>query len=403
MSTCPFARTAPAAHVIRTADEARTVARQLARDFAADAAERDRDRRLPFDEVRRFVASGLWGIGIDRAWGGAGVPYTTLIEVVATISEADPSIGQLPQSNYLLLDSLHHIGSEDQKRFFFGEVLAGKAIGNAFAEAGGKDVLDIRSRIRRTPQGLRLDARKAYCTAALFADWIPTSGVDDDGNVVYAYVERGAPGLTVLDDWNGFGQRTTASGTLVAEDVAVDPAHVIERHKAFSKPSLGGPLAQLLHAAVDLGIARGAFAEAVRLARSATRPWIDSGLQRPQDDPHTIATLGDLQIRVHTADAMVERAARVLDEVRHGPGESEVARASVAVAEAKVVVNDVALFAASKLFEFGGSSSARTTLNLDRHWRNARTHTLHDPVRWKYHLIGNHTLNEKNPPLHIWA
>ncbi|NEU97919.1 SfnB family sulfur acquisition oxidoreductase [Bradyrhizobium uaiense] len=391
------------AHVIRTADEALTIARELAPLLAAGASERDSQRRLPHDELRQFVQSGLWGIGIRSEYGGAGVSIETIIEVVAIISAADPSIGQLPQSNYLLLESLHHIGTEPQKRFFLSEVLTGKVIGNAFAESGGKNVLDIRSRISRTPSGLRLNARKVYGTNALFADWIPISGVDDDGNVVYVYVPHNAAGLSVLDDWNGFGQRTSASGTVIADNVEVNPAHVIARYKSIGRPSLTGPFAQLLHVAIDLGIARASFAEAVRLARSASRPWIDSGLQRAQDDPHTIATLGDLQIRVHAADAMVARAARTLDAVRDRHDEADVARASVAVAEAKVPANDVALFASSKLFEFGGASSARTNLNLDRHWRNARTHTLHDPVRWKYHLIGNYVLNDKNPPLHIWA
>ena len=92
-------------------------------------------------------------------------------------------------------------------------------------------------------------------------------------------------------------------------------------------------------------------------------------------------------------------SARIGDRVEGGG----LARASVAVAEAKVLANDIALFASSRLFEFGGASSARTSLNLDRHWRNARTHTLHDPVRWKYHLIGNYVLNDRNPPLHNWA
>jgi len=389
--------------VIRTSEEALAVARELAPALAAGASERDRERRLPHEEVRQFVRSGLWGIGIRPEFGGAGASLETIIEVVATISEADPSIGQLPQNNYLLLENLNRIGTEQQKRFFFAEVLRGKIIGNAFAEAGGRDVQDIRSRISRTAKGLRLNAHKVYCTNALFADWIPISGVDDDGNIVYAYVERDAVGLSVVDDWNGFGQRTSASGTVIAEDVAVNPAHVVERHKSFSSPSLSGPFAQLLHAAIDLGIARASFAEAVRLARAASRPWIDSGVERPQDDPHTIAALGDLQIRVHAASAMVERAARITDSVREHHDEADVAHASVAVAEAKVLANDTALFASSKLFEFGGANSARTSLNLDRHWRNARTHTLHDPVRWKYHLIGNYVLNERNPPLHNWA
>jgi alkylation response protein AidB-like acyl-CoA dehydrogenase len=58
------------------------------------------------------------------------------------------------------------------------------------------------------------------------------------------------------------------------------------------------------------------------------------------------------------------------------------------------------LLTASKLIELGGSSATLARHNLDRHWRNARTHTVHDPVRWKYHAVGNYWLNGANPPRH---
>jgi alkylation response protein AidB-like acyl-CoA dehydrogenase len=47
-----------------------------------------------------------------------------------------------------------------------------------------------------------------------------------------------------------------------------------------------------------------------------------------------------------------------------------------------------------------GTRSTLEEYNLNRHWRNARTHTLHDPVRWKYHAIGNFWLNGVHPPRH---
>ncbi|MGL3104156.1 hypothetical protein [Bradyrhizobium sp. BR 1432] len=150
-------------------------------------------------------------------------------------------------------------------------------------------------------------------------------------------------------------------------------------------------------------MARASFAEAVSLARSASRPWIDSGIERAQDDPHTIAALGDLQIRVHSANGMVERAARILDGVRVNPSEARrCARLgggcrSQGAGQRRGVV---CLLEAIRVWR---SEQRRTSFNFDRHWRNARTHTLHDPVRWKYHLIGNYLLNGKNPPLHNWA
>ena len=58
----------------------------------------------------------------------------------------------------------------------------------------------------------------------------------------------------------------------------------------------------------------------------------------------------------------------------------------------------MSLLVSEKLFELAGSRATLAEFNLDRHWRNARVHTLHDPVRWKYHAIGNYYLNDANPP-----
>ncbi|KAF1046292.1 SfnB family sulfur acquisition oxidoreductase [Xylophilus sp.] len=392
-----------AAHRIKDDAEAIAVATSLAARFAEGAGRRDRERALPFEGVEAFSASGLWAVTVPRSHGGAEVSNATLARIVALIAAADPSLAQIPQSHFVLLDGLRLIGSQEQKVFFFGEVLAGKRIGNAFSETGGKDVLDIRARLEHTADGWFLTGRKAYATGALYAHWVPVSARDDEGNVVYAYLRRDAPGLTVVDDWNGLGQRTTASGTVIADRVAVEPGHILRRHLAFATPSLAGPFSQLLHASIDLGIGRGAFDAAVRIVREVARPWIDSGRDRAADDPHSIAIVGDLQIRLHAAEALVQRAARFLDEHRHAPTAQHVAEASVRVAEARVLADDIALQASNRLLELGGTRTALASAGYDRHWRDARTHTLHDPVRWKRHHIGNHTLNGTPLPLHVWV
>jgi alkylation response protein AidB-like acyl-CoA dehydrogenase len=161
-----------------------------------------------------------------------------------------------------------------------------------------------------------------------------------------------------------------------------------------------GAVAQLIHAAVDVGITRAALADTIRFVRQYTRPWIDSGQAHGYKDPYTIAQIGDLQVRVHAADALLERAGRYVDKAAAAPDEHRVAEASVAVAEAKALGTEVSILATNKLFELAGTRSTLAEYNLDRHWRNARTHTLHDPVRWKYHAIGNFWLNGIYPPRH---
>ncbi|MBJ9878582.1 SfnB family sulfur acquisition oxidoreductase, partial [Burkholderia cenocepacia] len=165
-----------------------------------------------------------------------------------------------------------------------------------------------------------------------------------------------------------------------------------------------GPLSQILQAAIDAGIANAAIDDTLAFVRTRTRPWVDSGVERAVDDPLTIREIGRLHIQLHAADALLERAARTLDEItaKGDVTEDDVARASVAVGEAKVLTTEVALLAGEKLFELAGTQSTLAEHNLDRHWRNARTHTLHDPVRWKYHLVGNYYLNGARPARHAW-
>ena len=402
MSALPSHATAdaPTAALIRDDAHALEVARQLAARFAPGAAERDRQRALPFAEIDLYAQSGLWGLTVPRAFGGPAVSHVTLSEVTAIISEADPAIGQIPQNHHCLVDAIRLVGSAEQQRFFFAEALAGRRFGNAVSETGTANAKVVKTRLARTPDGLRLDGRKAYSTGALFAHWVPVAALDDDDRQVLVYVERHAPGLTVEDDWNGFGQRTTASGTVIADNVAVTPLQVVARHRLFEPPTIHGAFAQLLHSAIDLGIARAALADLRHWVRERARPWADSGVAHATQDPLTLSRIGELVIRLHAAELLQERAARHLDTARDDTGAASVTEASIAVAEAKVATTQIALDASSSLIELGGTQSTLAEHNLDRHWRNARTHTVHDPLRWKFHAVGDFWLNGTAPRRH---
>jgi SfnB family sulfur acquisition oxidoreductase len=381
--------------------EALRVARELAADFATGAAERDASRRLPRAELDRLSASGLLAITVPAEHGGADVRMETLAEVTRLLAAADPNIAQIPQSHFVYVNVLRQQGSTEQQKFFFGEVLAGKRFGNAQSEAGTKHVQDYRTRLTATGDGTyRLSGTKHYSTGALFADWIPVLARADDETLHVAYVPRGTPGLTVIDDWSGMGQRTTASGTVELADVEVPAAHVVPHHLTFTGPQLHGAVAQLLHAAIDVGIARGALDEAVRFVRTSSRPWFEAGVETAAEDPLLIQRFGELGIRVRAAEALLAVAGREVDAARAGLTDDSAAAASVAVATAKAYADGAAVELANAVFEVSGTRSSLDALNLHRHWRNARTHTLHDPVRWKVQHIGRYVLNGTHPPRH---
>jgi SfnB family sulfur acquisition oxidoreductase len=390
------------AHLIRDDTEAVAVARALAPRIAEGAVERDRNRILPRAELDLFSGSGLWGITVPRAHGGAEVSIATLAEVIAIISEADPSVGQIPQNHLGVVEALRVTGNEEQKRRFYAGVLEGRRFGNAFSEAGSKNAGVFDTKLVADGDGFRVTGQKFYATGALFADTVPIAATGEDGNVYLVFADPRARGLTIIDSWSGFGQRTTASGAVTLENVWIDARDVIPAHLGYDQPSANGPVSQIIQAAVDLGIARAAIADTIRFVRTLSRPWIDSGKDHAWEDPYTISAVGDLVIRLHAAEAILELAGLAVDRAIAAASETTVAEASLTVAEAKVLTTEIAILAGNKLHELAGTRSTLAQHGLDRHWRNARTHTLHDPVRWKYALIGNHALNGVLPPRHAW-
>ncbi|MFF4019958.1 SfnB family sulfur acquisition oxidoreductase [Streptomyces sp. NPDC001843] len=389
------------AHVIADDTEALAAAAALAEEFRAGASVRDAERRLPRAELDRLSASGLLAVTVPADHGGADVSTATLAEIFRLLGTADGSLAQIPQSHFAYVNVIRRQGTEPQRKFFFTELLAGRRFGNAQSEAGTRHVQDIRTRLEPRPDGsYLLTGVKHYSTGALFADWIPVLARAEDDDLHVAYVPRDAPGVSVVDDWDGMGQRTTASGTVRLDAVPVPADRVLPHHLTFQGPQLHGAVAQLLHAAIDTGIAQGALEEAAAFVRTKSRPWFESGFETAAEDPLLIQRFGELALQVRAARALLREAARTVDTARADLTDDSAAEASIAVATVKVAAAQAAVEVAGALFEVSGTRSALDSLNLHRHWRDARTHTLHDPARWKIQHIGRYVLNGTRPPRH---
>ncbi|KPI13403.1 sulfate-starvation-induced SfnB [Actinobacteria bacterium OK074] len=392
------------ARVITDDAEALTVAAALAAEFRAGASARDTERRLPRAELDRLSAAGLLAVTVPAEHGGADVSAHTLAEIFRLLAAADGSLAQIPQSHFAYVNVIRRQGTPEQQKFFFAELLAGRRFGNAQSEAGTKHIQDIRTRLEPQPDGsYLLTGVKHYSTGALFADWIPVLARAEDDNLHVAYVPRDAEGLTVVDDWDGMGQRTTASGTVRLEGVRVPGDRVLPHHLTFQGPQLHGAVAQLLHAAIDAGIASGALEEAAEFVRTKSRPWfesVDAGYGTAAEDPLLIQRFGELAVQVRASGALLREAAHTVDAARAELTDDSAAEASIAVAAAKAHAAHTAVEVAGALFELAGTRSALNSLNLHRHWRDARTHTLHDPARWKIQHIGRYVLNGTRPPRH---
>jgi SfnB family sulfur acquisition oxidoreductase len=387
---------------IKSDEQALEAARQFAEQIRTGSAARDKERRLPFEEIEWFSQTGLWGITVPKEYGGAGVSTATFTEVVAIVSEADASIGQIPQNHYANVEEIRLVGTEEQKRFFFDRILRGERLGNAAVERSGKTVVDNQTRLVPDGDGYRLSGEKFYCTGAIFAHWVPVRVTNADGKRVLALVSRQSEGLTVIDDWSAFGQRTTASGTVVLKNVRVSQDQILPSYEAYQRPTTRGPFSQIIHVAIDVGIARAAIADTIDFVKNRSRPWIDANVERASQDPLTIQDLGKLHYQLHAAEALMERAAIKVDRAAAALDEETVTVAALAVAVAKIAATEISILATNKLFELAGTQSTLEKYGLDRHWRNARVHTLHDPVRWKYYALGNYYLNDVPPPRHAW-
>ncbi|MEH3053123.1 MAG: SfnB family sulfur acquisition oxidoreductase [Patulibacter minatonensis] len=392
---------APATH-----DDAVAIARTLAARLATGAAERDRAGGVPWEALAQIDRSGLLSLTLPTVVDGPGLGAPTLAEVVRLLAAADPAIAQTLQPHFLFPTALFELGVPHGRAKLAATILAGGRIGNAVAERGGQHAQDFRTRLVHDAAGHpRLRGRKYYCTGAISSASIAVTAIDERDQQILAFVPRDAPGVTTTDDWSAMGQRATVSGTTTFDDVLVDPDLVIPYGELFEAPQTLGARAQLVHAAIEVGIARGALDDAAEFLRAKARPFFEAvrggWAERATDDPHTVHRFGELDVRVHAAEALLARAAQHLDEVPVRPDDPEhAAEASIAVARAKAYGSEVAVLVASDLFALTGTSAADEQYDLHRHWRNARTHSVHDPVAWKYHHIGAYGISGTLPPNH---
>jgi SfnB family sulfur acquisition oxidoreductase len=397
----PRPRPATPPHLLKDDADAIAVATELAAKLAQGAALRDREGLLPLVEVDLYSQSGIWSILIPKRYGGPGLSHATLAKAISIVASGDPAVAQIAQNHLAITDLVDLDATDEEKTLVFGWSLAGLRFGNAFSEFGGKNVVDFQTRVRFEGDTALVNGEKFYTTGALLSHIVPIVSVGEDG-VYLVFADRETPGLTITNNWSSFGQRATASGSVKIDNIRVPRERAVKLRDTAVHPSVQGPVSQIIQAAIDAGIARAAIDDTIRFVKSQSRPWIDSGKETAAEDPYTIAAIGDLKIRLHAAEALLEIAGRAIDRGYHNPSLDNVSEATLRTAESKVLTTQIVIDATNKLFELAGTRATLAQHGLDRHWRNARVHTLHDPVRWKFFHVGNWYLNGEHPPRHPW-
>jgi SfnB family sulfur acquisition oxidoreductase len=388
-------RARPPAHLIQSDDEALEAARSLAADFARLASDRDINRILPDDELEALSQSGLLGVSVPSEYEGLDISNAILAEIIAILAQGDPSIAEISQSHFHVLEILRLADNEEEKQIAFARALAGDRMAGAFSAL---TAIGQETRLTADGAGYRLGGRQAHSTGILFADWIAVFARDPANEQVLSLLPRRSEGVQLIDDWDGFGQRTNGGGTTILHNVYVDAEAVIRLDIGLKQPTTIGAVGRITRAGVDLGIARAAFAATVDFVRSNAQPRMDGGIRHAADNPLTIARIGEIAVRIEAAAAMIERAGGKLDIAQINATEEHVIDAALSVVGASALAAEIAIEASTALFELAGTSSTRIGLNLDRHWRNARAHAAREPTSQKHHTVGNYHLNDIAPP-----
>ncbi|MDX1880438.1 acyl-CoA dehydrogenase family protein [Mycolicibacterium sp. 141076] len=376
----------------------------LLADIAAGAKDRDLDDVNPFDQVAALKRAGFGTLRLPTELGGAGLTVPQLFSAVIDVARADPVVAHIFRTHFWFVEERLRTLDQPGSRAWLDKVANGKVFGNAFSEKGSHAVGSLVFNTRLTPGhdgGFILTGEKFYSTGTLFSDYLTVTATTDHDSVATVIVPADRAGVTIIDDWDGFGQRRTGTGTTRFQDVTVLPDEVLTdtRYDAEPVPSVQYTLLQLYIHAVVAGILENIVDDGITLLRSRERSFSHASAASPTDDPLLQRQLGELASSAYIARAAVLDAAAAIGAAIDStgpdgvPDAALVATAQLQAAKVKVHLDDIAPRAATKLLELGGASAASRQRNLDRHWRNIRTITLHNPVGYKARVVGQNLLH----------
>lgn len=366
--------------------------------IAEGTVERENNRVLPFEQVKWLKDAGFTTLRVPAAHGGSPVSHEQLFRLLAELSAADSNVGHLLRSHFSFVETIALQPEEFQLRWF-PRVLAGEIFGNAATEKGGNALGTTNTKLREEGGQWLLNGEKYYTTGSIFADWVVVMASTDglEGRQ-YAIIRADAAGVRIIDDWDGFGQPLTGTGTAIFENVVVRFEDIIQRKISST---LEPAFFQLALLSVLAGIGRAALNDAADLVRNRTRTFNTGSGDLFRNDPLIQEKVGRIAASVYAAESIVFAAARDLDaavdqSLALDPTAAFV-RAELAVQLAHVAVPKLVLDATNELFDVTGASAVSRGKSLDRHWRNARTVATHNPVAFKARSVGDYFINGTIP------
>lgn len=373
-------------------------------DFVAEvkkgAVERELNRELPFAAFRLFKELGLGALRVPVSLGGPGGTVTDYIEMIAAIGAADSNVAHALRSHFNYVENTILSAPQEHDAGAIERILEGKLFGGAHTEQNTARPGQVTTTIVRDGDRFRLNGRKWYATGTAFSDFASFSALDEDGQVVRALLPVDRPGIRILDDWDGMGQRLTASGGVLLENVEVFSHEFAHRGLDGQIGRHCSTLRQLHLAASAAGAVRNVLSDGLAYVRGQARSAAHSMAETANQDPFVQQVVGEIAANSFAIDAAVAAAAAALDRtvaafVAGNPSEIEQALldSAMATAQAQLLLGQLGPRTAERLFELGGGSATSRGRNFDRHWRNIRTVLSHNPLNHKARVVGDYLLN----------
>jgi alkylation response protein AidB-like acyl-CoA dehydrogenase len=380
--------------------------------IALGAEERERDLKQPFEVIGWIKEAGLGRLRLPVEDGGGGASVRELFETVIALAEADSNVAHILRTHYWFVEQQLIAPDPDARARAFALLNSGALVGNGFSEQSKRPVgLYFDTAFTPDPDGgYRLNGTKYYSTGTLYSDYTQIWAAAPNGRIAGGVVPIDREGVTIEDDWDGFGQRLTATGTTRLNNVHVaeDEYYDIGEPDGPLPPSYYGAFLQLYLQAVTTGVLRSVRNDAVALTKRRKRNFSHAATpQAPSEDRQVLQVVGEIAADAFAAEAITllaaERIQDAFDSVVDGVPTAETATAAqLAAAEAKVAVDHFSYATATKLFDVGGASATQSAYNLDRHWRNARTISTHNPTFLKASAIGDHIVNGASFPANAY-
>ena len=378
--------------------------------IAEGALERERSRSLPHEPVTWLKQAGFGAVRVPREHGGAGASLPQLFQLLIELAEADSNLPQALRGHFAFVEDRLNAPPGPQRDAWFKRFVAGDLVGNAWTEVGSVAIGDVITKVsqKETPKGTQwvVNGAKYYSTGSIFADWVDLYARRADNNAdVIAAVSTHQPGVKQQDDWDGFGQRTTGSGTSVYEDAVVEPEHIIPFETRFKYQTA---FYQLFHLATLAGIGRAVERDIAQQVRYRPRIYSTGNAGHVSQDVQIQQVVGQISALVYAAEATAIRATHPAQRAYEARFRDDVDAerqanidAEIESAQGQIVISELVLRAATDLFNALGASAASSAKALDRHWRNARTVASHNPIVYKSKIVGDWRINGTEPP-YVW-